>query len=69
MSQVVSPEEMAALFEGLREADRGPASLPCDAAKEIRSSDRISPDPGRMTSFHHLSDWLMALADLPWPHL
>ena len=27
MSQVLTPEEMAALFEGLREAEDGPGSL------------------------------------------
>ena len=34
MSQVVTPEEMAALFEGLREAEDGPGSLYYHAPQE-----------------------------------
>lgn len=69
MSEVLSPEEMAALFEGLREADGGPGSLYCDAPKEIMSRDRVFAERGRITSFQNFSVWLMALADLRWPHL
>jgi hypothetical protein len=69
MSEVLSPEEMAALLEGLREADGGPGSLYGDAPREILSRDRVFPERGRMTSFQNFSDWLMALADLRWPHL
>jgi hypothetical protein len=69
MSEVVSPEEMAALLQGLREAEGGPGSLYCDAPEEIRSRDRVFPEPGRNTSFQNLSNWMMALADLRWPHL
>jgi hypothetical protein len=69
MTQVVTPEEMAALLEGLREADGGPGSLYCDAPKEIMSRERVFPERGRITSFQNFSDWLMALADLRWPHL
>jgi len=69
MTQLVTPEEMAALLQGLREADGEPGSLYCDAFKEIMSRDRVSPERSRMTSFHHVSNWLMALADLRWPHL
>ena len=58
MSEVVSPEEMAALLEGLGEADRGPGSLYREAPKEIMSKDRVFPEPGRMTSFQNFSDWL-----------
>jgi hypothetical protein len=34
MSQVLTPEEMAALFEGLREAEDGPGSLHHDVPEE-----------------------------------
>ncbi len=69
MSQVLTPEEMAALLEGLREAEGGPGSLPRHPPEEIRSRGRVFPERGRITSFQNLSDWLMVLADLRWPHL
>ena len=34
MSQVLTPEEMAALFEGLREAEDGPGSPPYHVSQE-----------------------------------
>jgi hypothetical protein len=34
MSQLVTPEEMAALFEGLREAEDGPGSRQRDLPEE-----------------------------------
>jgi len=69
MSQVVTPEEMAALLEGLREAEDGPGSLHRDLPEEIMSRGRVFPEPCRITSFQNLSNWLMVLADLRWPHL
>jgi hypothetical protein len=68
MSQVLTPEEMAALFEGLREAEDGPGSLHHDIPEEILSRGRVFPEGGGITSCHNSSDWLMALADLRWPH-
>ena len=67
MSQVLTPEEMAALFEGLREAEDGPGSPYYHAPRETTSRGRVFPAPGRISSF--LSTWLMVLADLRWPHL
>jgi hypothetical protein len=69
MIQVVTPEEMAALLEGLREAEGGPGSLHGDAPEEIMARDQVFPERGRITSLQNFSDWLMALADLRWPHL
>ena len=69
MSQVLTPEEMAALLEGLREAEGGPGSLHRDLPEEIMSRARGFPEPGRITGFQNLSNWLMVLADLRWPHL
>lgn len=69
MSQVVTPEEMAALFEGLREAEDGPGSLYYHAPREKPSGDRVFSESGRIHSFQNLSTWLMELADLRWPHL
>ena len=64
MSQVVTPEEMAALLEGLREAEDGPDSGHCDPPQEIMASGRGSPERRHLTSFQNLSEWLMARADL-----
>jgi hypothetical protein len=69
MSQVLTPEEMAALLEGLKEAEGGPGSLHHPAPEEIRSRGRVFPERGRNTSFQNLSNWLTALTDLGWPHL
>ena len=69
MSQVLTPEEIAALFEGLREAEDGPGSPYCHAPQETTSRDRVLSEPGRINSFQNLSTWLMILADLRWPHL
>jgi hypothetical protein len=69
MSQVLTPEEISALFEGLREAEDGPGSLFCPASQETTSRDRVFSEPGRINSFQNLSNWLMDLADIRWPHL
>lgn len=69
MSQVLTPEEIAALFEGLREAEDGPGSPYCHAPQETTPRGRFFSKPGRIDSFQNLSIWLMVLADLRWPHL
>jgi hypothetical protein len=69
MIQVVTPEEMAALLEGLREAEGGPGSLPCDAPEEIMAKDQVFSGSGRLTIMQNFCLWLMALADLWWPNL
>lgn len=69
MSQVLTPEEVAALFEGLREVEDGPGSLYYHAPQETTSRGRDFPEPGRINSFQNLSTWLMVLADLRWPNL
>jgi hypothetical protein len=69
MSQVVTPEEMAALFEGLREAKDGPGSLPYHVSQETTSKGQIISERDPIISFPTISAWMMALADLRWPHL
>jgi hypothetical protein len=69
MSQVLTPEEITALFEGLRETEDGPGSRHRDLPEEIVSEGRIFPDSPRITGCHKVSNWLMALAELRWPHL
>jgi len=69
MSQVVTPEEIAALFEGLREAEDGAGSLYYHVPQETTSRGQVFSEPGRIDSFQNLSTWLMVLADLRWLHL
>jgi hypothetical protein len=69
MSQVLTPEEMAALFEGLREAEDGSGSLPYHVSHETTSKRRIISERDPIISFPTISAWMMILADLRWPHL
>jgi hypothetical protein len=69
MIQIVTPEEMVALFEELREAAGGPPSRHRDVPEKIMSRGRGFPEPNRITRCQDFSNWLMALADLRWPHL
>ena len=69
MSQVLTPEEMAALFEGLRQAEDGPGSPHCHAPQETTPRPRVFSEPDRIFSFPTISAWLTVLADLRWLHL
>jgi hypothetical protein len=69
MSQVLTPEEMAALFEGLMETEDGSRSLYYHAPQEATPRARVSPKPCRGKRSRNLSAWLMVLADLRWPNL
>ncbi len=72
MGQIVTPEEMAALFEELREAEDGPGFLHPNAPEEIMSGAGIFPEPNHITpgpNGPNFSNWLMAWADLRWLHL
>jgi hypothetical protein len=69
MSQVVTPEEMAALFEGLREAEDGPGSRNYHSPQETTPRGLVFSKPARINSFQNFSTWLISLADLRWPHL
>jgi hypothetical protein len=69
MRRIITPEEMAALFEELREAEGEPVSLHRGSPEEILSRGRGFPEPNRNGNSQDLSNWLMALAGLYWPHL
>jgi hypothetical protein len=69
MSQVLTPEEVAALFEGLRESESGPGSLYYHAPRETMPRGRVLSEPDPIFSFPTISAWMMVLADLRWPHL
>jgi hypothetical protein len=68
MSQVLTSEEMEALFEGLRETEDEPGFHCCGSPGEIMARGRIFPEGDRMSGCHNLSDWLLALADLHFSH-
>jgi hypothetical protein len=69
MSQVLTPEEVAALFEGLGESEGGPGSPYYHAPRETTPRGRVLSEPAPIFSFPTLSAWMMILADLRWPHL
>jgi hypothetical protein len=69
MSQVITPEEMAALFEGLRETGSRPDSRHGGVPQDLRSSGRVLLANRGITGCHNLADWLLSLVDLHWPHL
>jgi hypothetical protein len=69
MSQVLTPEEMAALIEGLREAEDGSGSSDYHAPQKTAPKRRVFSEPDPIFSFPTISAWMMILADLRWPHL
>jgi hypothetical protein len=69
MSQVLTPEEVAALFEGLRGFESGPDPPHYHAPRETTPRGRVFSEPNPIFSFPTISAWMMVLADLRWPHL
>ena len=69
MSQVLTPEEMAALLEGLRETEDESGSHHSGLPKGIRPRGRVFPEVDQISGCHNLSNWLMVMADLRWPHV
>jgi hypothetical protein len=69
MSQVLTPEEVAALFEGLRESEGGPGPPYYHARLETTPRGRVFSESAPIFSFPTISAWMMILADLRWPHL
>jgi hypothetical protein len=69
MSQVLTPEEMAALLEGLRETEDESGSHQARLPEGIGSRGRVFPEVDRISGCHNLSNWLRVLADLRWPHV
>ena len=69
MSQVLTPEEMAALLEGLRETEDRPVPAIATYPRGSGQEAGFSLKSIEMSGCHNLSNWLMELADLRWPHL
>jgi hypothetical protein len=68
MSQVITPEEMASLLAGLREAEDAQDPEFGAAPPEIISRGRNLAEPGPIARCQNISNWLMAITDLWWPH-
>jgi hypothetical protein len=69
MRDVVSPEELAALLQGLRDTAGGAGPGSGDPPEAMASREPIFPEREPLAGLHNFSTWLMALADLRWPHL
>ena len=69
MSQVLTPEEMAALLEGLRETEDESGSSHARLPEGIGSRGRSFPEVDQISGCHNLSNWLRVLADSRWPHV
>jgi hypothetical protein len=69
MNRVLTEEEMAALLEGWLETK---AALVSDLSSAPRVSPSRSQEPAQrrqIPSFHIISNWLIAVRELRWPHL
>jgi hypothetical protein len=69
MSQVLTPEEMAALLEGLREAWGGQDSELRPSPTRTMTRGQGFPEHRQISRFQNLSNWLMAMTEIQWPSL
>jgi hypothetical protein len=69
MGQVLTPEEMAALLEGLREAGAGEDSELRPSPTRFVTRDQGFPEHRQISRFQNLSNWLMAMTEIQWPTL
>jgi len=69
MGQVLTPEEMAALLEGLKEAGTGQDSEPRPSPTRIMTRGQGCPEHRQISRFQNLSNWLMAMTEMQWPSL
>jgi hypothetical protein len=69
MGQVLTPEEMAALLEGLREMGDDQDSELRSSPTRIMARGQGFPEHRQISRFQNLSNWLMAMTEIPWPSL
>ncbi|MFA5112045.1 MAG: hypothetical protein WC443_11605 [Desulfobaccales bacterium] len=69
MHRILSEEEMAALLAGWPEAKAGLASELSSAPRMAPSRSLELPQRRQIPSFHIISNWLIAVRELRWPHL
>jgi hypothetical protein len=69
MGQVLTPEEMAALLEGLKEAGAGEDFELRPSPTKIRTRGQGCPEHRQISRFQNLSNWLMAMTEIQWPSL
>jgi len=68
MSQVLTPEEMASLLAGLREAEGGQDAELNSAPPELIARGRNFAERGQLAGCQNFSKWLMAMTDFRWAH-
>jgi hypothetical protein len=69
MGQVLTPEEMAALLEGLREAEGSHDAELRPSSHRIMTPGQGCPEHRQISRFQNLSNWLMAMTEIQWPFL
>ncbi len=69
MGQVLTPEEMAALLEGLREAGAGHDFELRPSPTRIMTRGQGCLEHRQISRFQNLSNWLMAMTEIQWPSL
>jgi hypothetical protein len=69
MGQVVTPDEMAALLEGLRETGGGQDFELRPSPTRIMTRGQGFPEHRQISCFQNLSNWLMAMTEIQWPSL
>jgi hypothetical protein len=69
MGQVLTPEEMAALLEGLREMGGGQDFKPRPGPTRIMARGQGFPEDRQISLFQNLSNWLLAMTEIQWPSL
>ena len=69
MGQVLTPEEMAALLEGLREVGDGQDSEPRPLPTRIMTLGQGFTEHRQISRFQNLSNWLLAMTEIQWPSL
>jgi hypothetical protein len=67
MSQVLTPEEIASLLAGLREALDGQDPELSPPPAELISRGRNLAAPGQLAACQNFSNWLLALTENRWP--
>jgi hypothetical protein len=69
MGQVLTPEEMAALLEGLREAGGGQDPELQPSPSRVIARSQGCPEHRQNSRFQNLSNWLRARTEIQWPSL
>jgi hypothetical protein len=69
MGQVLTPEEIAALLEGLREVEGGHDSELRPSPAKTMTRGQGGPEHPQIGLFQNLSNWLIAMTEIQSPSL